>query len=77
MYKNIFSEEELLEVECAMAAPAHLVIIAGRPLGEEVAQHGPFVMNTQAEIRQAIEDFRRAQNGFERARHWRSVEGNK
>ena len=54
-----------MEVECAGAAPAHLVIIAGRPLGEEVAQHGPFVMNTQAEIRLAIEDFRRAQNGFE------------
>lgn len=38
--------------------PARVLLIAGRPLGEPIVQHGPFVMNTVDEIRQAIEDFR-------------------
>lgn len=37
---------------------ARAILIAGRPLREPIAQHGPFVMNTQQEIFQAVEDFR-------------------
>ena len=39
-------------------ADARALLIAGRPLGEPIAQYGPFVMNTQQEIYQAINDFR-------------------
>lgn len=40
---------------------ARALVVAGRPLREPIAQHGPFVMNTRAEIEQAIRDL---QNGM-------------
>lgn len=52
--------------------PLRFVLIAGQPLNEAVIQYGPFVMNTQAEIDQTIEDYHYSKNGFEMAKHWRS-----
>jgi quercetin 2,3-dioxygenase len=37
---------------------ARAILVAGRPLGEPIAQYGPFVMNTQAEIQQTLADYR-------------------
>lgn len=37
--------------------PTRLILVAGKPLHEPIVQYGPFVMNTQQEIRQALEDF--------------------
>jgi redox-sensitive bicupin YhaK (pirin superfamily) len=39
------------------AAPTRALLIAGKPLGEPIAQHGPFVMNTNDEIFQAVRDY--------------------
>jgi redox-sensitive bicupin YhaK (pirin superfamily) len=41
----------------AGAAPTRALLIAGAPLREPIAQHGPFVMNTREQLIQAVEDF--------------------
>ena len=38
--------------------PTRALLIAGKPLGEPIAQYGPFVMNTKEEIMQAVNDYR-------------------
>src|SRR6266567_2190938 len=44
-------------------ATLEVLLIAGVPLNEPIARYGPFVMNTEGEIRQAIEDYRRGRMG--------------
>lgn len=39
------------------AGDSRVLLVSGAPLRQPIVQHGPFVMNTQAEIRQAIEDY--------------------
>ncbi len=45
------------------SSDAKVLLIAGRPLREPIAQYGPFVMNTEAEIYQALSDFREGKLG--------------
>lgn len=42
----------------ALAEDSRFILLAGKPLHEPIAQYGPFVMNTQEEIEQAIQDYR-------------------
>jgi redox-sensitive bicupin YhaK (pirin superfamily) len=45
-------------VEITATAGSKVLLIAGKPLNEPIAQYGPFVMNTREELIQAVDDFR-------------------
>jgi redox-sensitive bicupin YhaK (pirin superfamily) len=53
---GLLSAGERIEAT-AGAEGARFLVLAGRPLGEPIVQYGPFVMNTRAEIEQAIRDY--------------------
>ena len=53
---GVLSTGEQVEIS-ASGGPARFLLLAARPLGEPVVQHGPFVMNSREEILQAIEDY--------------------
>lgn len=61
--------------ENASRTNTEFVLICGEPTGEPIVQHGPFVMNTQEEIREAISDYQYGRNGFEKAPGWYSTIG--
>ncbi len=49
-------EGETLSIEAA--SDATILLLSGTPIDEPVVGYGPFVMNTEKEIRQAIADYR-------------------
>jgi quercetin 2,3-dioxygenase len=61
----LLGEGDTVLLTCASdaSAPARALVLGGKPIGEPVARYGPFVMNTEAEIHQAIDDFRNGRFG--------------
>jgi len=53
---GVLSQEGKILVE-TKSKPARFILLAAKPIGEPVVQHGPFVMNTRQEIEQAIRDY--------------------
>lgn len=57
------SSQEVVFRNPSSDSSVEILILQGRPIGEPVAQQGPFVMNSDAEIKQAFADYRRTQFG--------------
>jgi redox-sensitive bicupin YhaK (pirin superfamily) len=53
----VFGAGDTVAVHAHATHPLDVLFLGGRPIREPVAQYGPFVMNTRAELVQAIEDF--------------------
>ncbi len=53
----VLGDGDSLQVRTA-AQPVRFLLVSGKPLHEPIARYGPFVMNTRAEIEQALRDLR-------------------
>jgi len=56
------SDGNLLEVKANKES--NLLILSGEPINEKITQHGPFVMNTQTEIMEAMRDYQQGKMGY-------------
>jgi hypothetical protein len=54
----VFGDGDHLRVQAAEDSQARFVLIAGAPFGEPIVPYGPFVMNTEAEIRTALDELK-------------------
>lgn len=78
-FHNVVFEQQGDFVEASVPdnvdSEARFLIVAGQPLDQKVVQYGPFVLNSQEEVYQAMLDYQTASNGFEKTRGWQSEIG--
>ncbi|HET6279970.1 MAG TPA: pirin family protein [Polyangia bacterium] len=60
---GILGHGDAVRLRGSPGAPARLLLLGGVPLDEPVARYGPFVMNTEEEIQQAVRDFQTGRMG--------------
>ncbi len=58
VYLVLFNDGDQLKVQAPPDASVRFMLIAGAPFEEPIVPYGPFVMNTEAEIKQALADLR-------------------
>lgn len=54
---GLLDRGESVRLSAAGGEPARFILLAGKPIAEPIVQRGPFVMNTQEEIEQAVRDY--------------------
>ena len=59
----IWFENDGQEINIKATQDSRFIILSGEPLNEKVVSHGPFVMNNEQEIYQAIEDYQNNKMG--------------
>ena len=59
----VFGAGDTITISASDHSPLDVILLGGEPIGEPVEQHGPFVMNTRAELQQAVNDFQAGRMG--------------
>jgi redox-sensitive bicupin YhaK (pirin superfamily) len=59
----VFGAGDSVTIEGTGKAPLEVLLLGGRPIREPIATYGPFVMNTRADLVQAVEDFQAGRLG--------------
>jgi len=59
----VFGAGDTVTLTATGSEPLEVVLLGGQPIGEPVAWYGPFVMNTRAELQQAVEDYQAGRLG--------------
>ena len=57
------ARSRLISTRAVGASATPVLLLSGEPIDEPVVGYGPFVMNSEAEIRQAVEDFNKGRFG--------------
>ena len=60
----VFGDGDSFTAQASPDQPVRFMLMAGAPFKEAIVPYGPFVMNTEAEIRQTLQDYQSGKMGF-------------